>query len=135
MKAVSAQAVSCCVCDKPKINNAAHARKLSILVRLLGRSNCSSPFTKEHHALGSLRLIHSSADSAVEGCVLLQKNIKFPIFTLMQSTAESAASSVNEPFSTLNADEASFSLVYMFGSSISFKVVRIVGNLPRPCRY
>ena len=90
MKAVSAQAVSCCVCDKPKINNAAHARKLSILVRLLGRSNCSSPFTKEHHALGSLRLIHSSADSAVEGCVLLQKNIKFPIFTLMQSTAESA---------------------------------------------
>ena len=37
MKAVLKQAVSCCVCDKPKINYAAHACQLSVHVCLLGR--------------------------------------------------------------------------------------------------
>ena len=42
MKAVSAEAVSCCVCDKPKINYAALAWQLSMHVRLLGQFSCSN---------------------------------------------------------------------------------------------
>ena len=39
---VSAHAVSCCVCDKPKISYAAHAWQLSIHVCTLGWSCCLS---------------------------------------------------------------------------------------------
>ena len=43
----------------------------------------------------ALSLIHTCADSAVEGCVPQWKNRKFPISALTQSTEESAAVSVN----------------------------------------
>ena len=51
MKVVSAQLVSCCICEKAKINSAAHARQRSNHVALLGRSGCSSPSTKDPHEL------------------------------------------------------------------------------------
>ena len=51
MKASSAQAVSCCNCDKPKINYAALAWQLYIHVWLWDWSGYSAPSTKELHGL------------------------------------------------------------------------------------
>ena len=48
MKSVSAQAVSCCVYDKPQ-KYAAHAWQFSKSVWKLGWSCCSSPSTKDLH--------------------------------------------------------------------------------------